>query len=500
MTWWRRPRVTAAVVVLAGVVLALVATRHGPRLSPDSITYLSVAEHVRHGRGLVDFTDQPFSVFPPVFPLVLAPFGAALWWARVVNVLALAATGALLHHLLVPRVRGWVAAAAVLTVMVCQGTVTVAGSTFSEPLFVAVALAAIAVLGARPITVRRAALVGVLAGLGFLTRYAGVALVGAVVVAALAAGWPERRGDRRWWLPSATIAAAASVVSGAWLLRNLVVAGQPMGPRWSGGANERIDVLLWRPFESIGTLLVGEGRVAARTAGVVAVLVLVAALVLVARRRPWQAVDVAMLLFGAASIVVPVVARAMTASDVSGRVVWPALPCVAFAAAMLLDAVAPRVPVAVVAVVLAGALVWTGGEGVATAVRWANLPGSGDRDVYAPALHDMIDALPAGTLVLTNNPWGVWWQHRAEPTLMAFVRPRAGNSHLPIDAVELRRRVCDGPVVLAWFTGLQNAGEGPRERRPDLLQVVDLRLVRRVSNGELYDVTPLDPAECAVSG
>lgn len=122
--------------------------RHGPRLSPDSITYLSAAEHLRHGRGLTDFTGEPFTVFPPVLPVVLAPFGAQLWWACAVTLVALPfAIAVLLHRLLVPRVRPGVADVAVLAVVVCQGTVTVVGSMFSEPLYVVVSLAAVLALG-----------------------------------------------------------------------------------------------------------------------------------------------------------------------------------------------------------------------------------------------------------------------------------------------------------------------------------------------------------------
>jgi hypothetical protein len=523
------PRLTPFAVIAFGIVVALVATRGGPRLSPDSITYLSVADHLRHGRGLVDFTDRPFSVFPPLYPLVLAPFGADLWWARAVNVIALAVAGMLFHRLLAGRVRWWLAAAAVLAMVVCQGTVTVVGSAFSEPLFLVVALGAVAVLGGGPTTVRRAAMVGALAGIGFLTRYAGVSLVASVVLAALICaprdelvmpppGHARSGADEvggawrtRWWAPALTVAATAAAVSGAWLVRDLVVAGQPMGPRWSGGAAEVWHVLLWRPFESIGALFVGDGRIASRTVGMIAVGVLVLGAVIVRRRRPWRPVEVTMVMFGAMSLVVPVVARVLTASDVSPRVVWPALPCVLYAAALAVDAaidtpaalgwrrssdVTRRGAIRLAGVVAVGALVWTVGEGIATADRWAQLPGSGDRDVYSPALHDAIDALPAGTLLLTNNPWGVWWQHRSEPTLMAFVRPRAGNSHLPISADELLDRACAGPVVLAWFVGLQNAGEGPRERRPDLLRVVRLRRIREVPGGELFDVAPLDAAGC----
>ncbi len=515
MIWWRRAQLHAAVIGVIALALAVVATRHGPRLSPDSITYLSAAEHLRHGRGLTDFTGEPFTVFPPVLPVVLAPFGAQLWWACAVNVVAFVAIAVLLHRLLVQRVRPGVADVAVLAVVVCQGTVTVVGSMFSEPLYVVVSLAAVLALGDGLLgdgspSVRRALAVGALAGFGFLVRYAGVALIGAVLFAALAVWWQQRAGTRRAWLPLMAMAGSASAIAGAWLLRNSVVAGQPMGPRWSGGTTESWRVLVWRPFESIGTIFVGDARVASRVAGVLAVAVLLAGSTLVVRRRPWRATDVAMISLGWFSLAVPVLARAVTASDISARVVWPVVPALASAAAITMDAaitsirsggsvarsVARRLSLGVAAVILAAGLVWSTGQGVRTAIEWAGLPGSGDREVFSAGLHDAIDGLPAGTTVVTNNPWGVWWQHRTEPTLMAFVRPRSGNSHVPIGAGELLGRVCDGPVALAWFSNLQNAGDGPVERRPDLLQVVELRSLLEVPNGELFSVVPIDVTAC----
>ena len=506
MRWWRRPLVTGAALAVIGFALAIVATRHGPRLSPDSITYLSVADHLRHGRGLTDFTGEPFTVFPPVYPVVLSVFGSSLTWARLVNTVSFAVSLVLLHRLLTPRVRPWVAAAAVLAIAVCQGEVVVTASTFSEPLFVALSLAVLLVLDRPHLSTRRAAAAGALAGVGFLTRYAGVGLVATVVLVIVFAAL-GREGERvRSFRPVAAGAAAAVLVSGAWLVRNVVAAGQAMGPRWSGGTSESWQVLLWRPFEAIGTNLVGDALDAARVAGVVATVVFVAAIVVMVRRRPWSPVDLGMVLLGGTSFVVPVVARAMTASDVSPRVVSPALPCLAYAVAVLVDAVVPRrrvcmprwrsvVGMMTAALVVAG-LAWSAWQGAAESVRFARLPGSGDRNVYSPALHEAIDALPADTVVLTNNPWGVWWVHRREPTLMAFVRPRAGNSHLPISGDELLRRVCAGPVALAWFDSLQNAGDGPFERRPDLSELVDLSETRSVSHGQLYLLTPVDPTSC----
>ena len=64
------------------------------------------------------------------------------------------------------------------------------------------------------------------------------------------------------------------------------------------------------------------------------------------------------------------------------------------------------------------------------------------------------------------------------------------------NAAETVHEACTGRTYLAWFNGLLNAGIGPRERRPDLAQLVDLELQTSVPGGQLYLLKPLDPSTC----
>ena len=89
---------------LLGGVLVLIATRHDPLLSPDSITYLSVADHIRSGQGMTDFTDKPLAVFGPIYPLLLMPGGRSLMWATLIGAVSIAAGAALMGVLLRRRV------------------------------------------------------------------------------------------------------------------------------------------------------------------------------------------------------------------------------------------------------------------------------------------------------------------------------------------------------------------------------------------------------------
>jgi hypothetical protein len=520
MRSWRPSDVASCAIAIAMGVAVMVATRADPRLSPDSITYLSLAEHLRHGGDFVDFTREPFAVFPPIYPLLLAPFGASLTWARVVGALSVIGCCLLLHLLLRGRVRPWVGVGAVLAFGANAGMLRTASFTWSEATFTAVSLLFLVSLRRASRTWRWAALSGALAGLGFLTRYAGIGLLVVAPVALLACWW--RRPIPRWQrvVPAVAAGSSAAVVAGAWLVRNLVVTGELLGPRLAGGSNERWHVMLWRPFESIGTDLVDGGRYLDRTVGVIAMAVFAAGVVAMWRQRrlalddaaATAGVDLAVALAGVLSVVVPLAGRATTANDITGRVMAPILPLVAYAAAVLVDTIVGRtrrpesgriVRATGRSVVVAACvgLVWSSWGAIGVARDLPGTGSSGDRAYYSPMLYDVIDALPAETAVLTNNPWGVWWQNRREPTLFAFVAPRAGNSHSPISGDRLRELVCAGPVALAWFTTFMNSeAESPAELRPDLLDVAAVNRSRSVLGGELYEVTPAQADTCAVSG
>ena len=131
---------------MVAAALVLIATRHDPLLSPDSITYLSAAQHVRSGHGLTDFTGKPLAVFGPVYPLLLSPGGRSLAWATVVGMVSIAAGSALMGLLLHRRVRPIVALAGALAFGASQGFVHMASVVWSEAPYAAIALATLVVL------------------------------------------------------------------------------------------------------------------------------------------------------------------------------------------------------------------------------------------------------------------------------------------------------------------------------------------------------------------
>jgi 4-amino-4-deoxy-L-arabinose transferase-like glycosyltransferase len=98
----------------------------------------------------------------------------------------------------------------------------------SEPLFIALGFASVLLLAAQLARPRRAALLGaaVLAGLAFLTRYLGGALVLAGIVVLLL---PADRSWRRRGADGAVFGAVATLPMAIWLLRNSAVSGSAAG-------------------------------------------------------------------------------------------------------------------------------------------------------------------------------------------------------------------------------------------------------------------------------
>lgn len=471
------------------------ATRHDPLLSPDSITYLSAADHIHGLHGITDFTLEPLTVFGPVYPLLLAPGGRSLLWARIVGGASIAAATTLIWVLMRRRVSPWIAIAAALALGLSQGLVRMASVVWSESPYAAISLAALVVLTRRSMPTRIAATGGLIAGAGFLTRYAGAGLVITGLVIVAASGWSAPRAIllRRC---AAYLAGAMGIIA-IWVVRNVIEAGQPLGPRFEGGTNERITETIRQALVGTGHIVIGDGWSstgrARLGAGVLIAIAVLSALAI--RNRRAIPLDVGMTVYAAMSFLIPIAARRVTANDIELRVMSPMLIPIVYFAAVTVDRFTRR---PVMAIACGALLVWWCYQGVAFANRFPDLApgGSGYKPQFSPQLYDVIDALPDDAIILTNNPQRVWWFTRREPTLMGFTRPRPGNSHYPLDAAGTLEQACSGHAYLAWFDGLQNAGDGPVERRPDLVEIVDLEPRQTVPGGQLYLLSPVDPSAC----
>lgn len=209
-------------------------------VAPDSTQYLSAARNLLAGNGLASYwwsgRPEPLTHFPPLFPLILALFGwvgldmeqAALW----LNLAALSTivwqssrlAGLLAGGSAVQRAR--VMAFCALAVGLAHDVTYVSAILFTECLFMALSLSAISALvrglggsadDAERFEGRAIALSGAFCALAALTRFVGLALIAACVLAILVQG---KRGMMNRLRMAALFFVTASGPLGAWLMYN----------------------------------------------------------------------------------------------------------------------------------------------------------------------------------------------------------------------------------------------------------------------------------------
>ena len=188
----RRPdRFTLLIAAIAVAGAALIMARqvgYGVGLVADTPTYLSVADSLLAGQGFVQFSVWPYLHWPPLYPLLLAaasfyvfdpqdvagPVNAAIFG------LTIFAVGCCLRRYVRRR---FLVVAACLAIMLALPLTGVAAAALSEPLFILLSTLALAQT-ARFLECgqgRQLAMAAALTALALLTRYAGVALVMAIL-------------------------------------------------------------------------------------------------------------------------------------------------------------------------------------------------------------------------------------------------------------------------------------------------------------------------------
>ena len=483
----------AAVALLAGLVV-LTSTRNGPILSPDSITYISAAESLRSLAGFIDFTGEPLTHFPPIFPLLLVPGGRSLLWASIIGVICSAAIAVLLYNLFELRVRSSAALVGTALYVLSQAAARIESMVWSETPYLMFALATMYVLSRQSPTTRSAAAAGILAGLCFLTRYAGAGLVLTGLVMVIVATMEDKHHLRRCTISYLTAPAA---LASLWIARNLFATGEPLGPHFEGGAGESLPLLARRTARAFGRLVIDldtAGSVA-EPAGFVVLIGLLVAAIFAFRRNPRNTLDVGMATFAVMSIVLPVVSRAVAGTDVSARLLSPTLIPVVYFAVVAINRISQNK--LLLGLAAAGALVWSA-HGIDTALHGPDrLGGSAANPQFSSQLYPLVADLPPDANVLTNNPQRLWWSARRFPVSFAFTQPKAGNSHFPLSPTETVRRACSADAYLAWFSELDNAGGvGPAELRPDLAALITLVPVESVPGGQLFELAVNDRVKC----
>jgi hypothetical protein len=503
----------------AGAAIAtLVATRHGPQLSPDSVTYLSVAHNTLVGRGFVDLTGTANTTFAPGFPAVLA-FGQlvgldAATAARALNAASFGAIVVLAWILLSRHIASrTVALAATAIVVVSPALLDVSSHTWSEPMFCVVALGFILVfedaLRCSEPTRQRLLLAaaGVLAGVGFMIRYAGATLILVGIVMLLVTRGSARVRIRR----IAVFSALALPLPILWLLRN-ATSGAPylLGPRVP--VHESVLRLLGGFANSILATLSYGASLRAQLGALAPIMVLAAIGLVVAFRRRQGSVGDDRMVFSLQPIVAFIVCYSLAilvsgrsaGSSIDSRIVMPVLvPLVvvaAWAASNALSAAResprlwPRVGVAVVATAIVVAVIastanflqksWDTGStahGYATATL-----------ASSPLARAVSSRVPSSAIVTTNSPWTLYAATGHEPIVPTPAQLYPSVSLVPASSDELADAACRAPVFFAWYA---------RSKYPstDLGGGLRLTTVVQGSDGVLYAVRA-PRAECHERG
>lgn len=228
------PAAFAAACAALAAALVLVRTGgHGAGLHWDSAVFVSVAENLLAGRGFVDWRGEPLTLWPPLYPLLLAAAGLAGLDPRqaagplnaAVLGLAILAAGAWLRRRLRSRLlAAWGCLAAALSLPLAWA----ASQALTDAAFVLLAVLSLACADRFLDGGRRSslALAAGFAALACLTHYNGVAAVAAIALALLlqrgAAPWEKERR-------AAAFAIAALLPLGLWMARNALVPGRLTG-------------------------------------------------------------------------------------------------------------------------------------------------------------------------------------------------------------------------------------------------------------------------------
>lgn len=237
-------------IALVALVPIIYATPSGLWLSYDSTQYLSAAQNLLAGRGLAVFVApdilRPLTHFPPLYPATISILGAIFGNARRgAWLLSLAATAVniLLAARLAERVAGekgraaaYPAVVAAIAMALANDLALDAAMLWSEPMFITLVLTSLLLLirGLEAESFgdsrghRSLLLAALVSAASTLTRYAGIALVGACVISILLVPRITRRARLRL---SAMFGVVSLAPLGAWFVRNTMQVGSATGRR-----------------------------------------------------------------------------------------------------------------------------------------------------------------------------------------------------------------------------------------------------------------------------
>jgi hypothetical protein len=475
-------------IALAGAAMILLRTRTGPRISPDSVSYIAAARSLLAGKGLLTYNGDPYVDWPPLFPAAIAAVSAlgvdAEQAARWIDALAFGAVAGA-SGWWVRRHSGLLAAGvAASAVLLRAGAMSfVAVFAWSEPLFLLFALLAVFALAryhrrGEPHVLSIAA---ALAACAVMTRYVGVALVATGVLVVVA-----RPADVRSKLSDLLIFISISCAPyAAWVLRNARITATYTGGRAIG---------LHHPWENVRLLLYAVGSwivtpiepdeisMAVGAAGVIAITI--AAVWLWRAGRRWDVLPpfAYMALYAALLLAM---ATFTEIDEIGDRLAVPLLPPAVLVLGLAV-ALAVRGRGLRIAAATVGLAVWLivapprASEEVAfdNEVADYNMP-----QWHRSPMVTWLRVHPPRGAVFSNDPWALFERTRIPAEVAPAVPADSGQSFESDELQDVRDSVATGkPTFVVWFAE-SDGGPDPRAALDTVFAVTPLH---REPDGALY--------------
>ncbi len=495
---------------------AVFTTPWGTGTGWDQAMYIGAARNVLAGNGLTIAwsldVGKPLSHYPPLFPSVLALLGLSGLdpWdaARDLNA-ALRGTEVFVVALMAAWASGsrWSALIGAFLMLTSVQMEFLHGSAWSEPLFLVLVLASLALTARYVAHDRKLALIGaaVCVACAILTRYAGMTLVPAITLALV------------WWRKPRDLlgfVVVACLPLGLWVIHNVFSGGELVGDRsiaWHRLTPQQLGQALftfadWVLPTRVSTRLVSaDGRLYAGGAAVF-VLVALAFSWSAWRQRHWlishaagsegDALRRVMLLFAATYFAGVVVSMALFDDlvQLDTRILAPIYVC----AVILVSSVVPgllertwrvarvHTPVTLSVAGIAGAF----------AVRFAALAVSvhslgvaySNTDWLASATMARLRALPSNATIFSNAPDAVYMLSGRS----TYEIPNVGHAEAFAGVLRQVVETAHGPVVLVYF-GDPNIAY----RQPVPIDVIEnwmpAQLLADLPDGAMYDLPAPGP-------
>jgi hypothetical protein len=182
---------------LTGFGVILVNTYlYGAGLSPDAVTYISVARELTAFNGFITSDSNYLVEHPPLYPLLLAAFSMISFTdpldiANILNAvlfsLIIYFSGILFRDFLVEKNQILIALLATTFVLVSSPLIQVSSFAWSEPLFIVLVILTFIKLRTFPESgsTKSLLLVAIIVSLACLSRYIGITLIPAVILGIL---------------------------------------------------------------------------------------------------------------------------------------------------------------------------------------------------------------------------------------------------------------------------------------------------------------------------